>query len=114
MVLFRTKCECKKVYDDFHLVDMVLFDKVTAKLVYLLFSCDYRTIDSIIAGYGKGKLKCLLADPMSVFDMVSSKSINPQTPPQRKHTLYILRRSACIHVRKMCLRGKLISRVPCT
>ncbi|KAM2676149.1 hypothetical protein EV1_002842 [Malus domestica] len=32
-----------------------------------------RTIDSIIAGYGKGKLKCLLVDPTSVFDMVSSK-----------------------------------------
>ncbi|KAM1002508.1 hypothetical protein ACFX2I_002940 [Malus domestica] len=28
-----------------------------------------RTIDSIIAGYGKGKLKCLLVDPTSVFDM---------------------------------------------
>ncbi|KAM1763693.1 hypothetical protein ACFX11_003010 [Malus domestica] len=29
-----------------------------------------RTVDSIIAGYGKGKLKCLLVDPMSVFDMI--------------------------------------------
>ncbi|XP_048425538.1 alcohol-forming fatty acyl-CoA reductase-like isoform X2 [Pyrus x bretschneideri] len=29
----------------------------------------FRTIDSVIAGYCKGKLTCLLADPMSVFDM---------------------------------------------
>ncbi|KAB2603206.1 alcohol-forming fatty acyl-CoA reductase-like [Pyrus ussuriensis x Pyrus communis] len=29
-----------------------------------------RTIDSVFAGYGKGKLKCLLVDPMSVFDMI--------------------------------------------
>ncbi|XP_021821748.1 fatty acyl-CoA reductase 3-like [Prunus avium] len=30
----------------------------------------FRTIDSVIAGYCKGKLTCLLVDPMSVFDMV--------------------------------------------
>nr|XP_028955733.1 alcohol-forming fatty acyl-CoA reductase-like isoform X1 [Malus domestica] len=30
----------------------------------------FRTIDSVIAGYCKGKLTCLLADPMSVFDMI--------------------------------------------
>ena len=41
----------------------------------------YRTIDSVIAGYCKGKLTCLLVDPMSVFDMVSSKSINLLMPP---------------------------------
>ncbi|KAM1401020.1 hypothetical protein ACFX2F_028223 [Malus domestica] len=48
--------------------------------------------DSIITGYGKGRLTCLLADPMSVFDMVSSSSINPPT-----HT-YILCKSACMHI----------------
>ncbi|CAN6560041.1 unnamed protein product [Malus baccata var. baccata] len=30
----------------------------------------FRTIDSVIAGYCKGKLTCLLANPMSVFDMI--------------------------------------------
>ncbi|KAB2606514.1 alcohol-forming fatty acyl-CoA reductase-like [Pyrus ussuriensis x Pyrus communis] len=32
----------------------------------------YRIIDSVIAGYCKEKLTCLLVDPISVFDMVSS------------------------------------------
>ncbi|XP_068322490.1 alcohol-forming fatty acyl-CoA reductase-like [Pyrus communis] len=35
-----------------------------------------RTIDSIIVGYGKGKLKCLLANPMLVFDMVIDMVVN--------------------------------------
>ncbi|VVA32946.1 PREDICTED: fatty [Prunus dulcis] len=30
----------------------------------------FRTIDSVIAGYCKGKLTCLLADPTTVFDMI--------------------------------------------
>ncbi|KAM1227480.1 hypothetical protein ACFX2I_006742 [Malus domestica] len=30
----------------------------------------FRTIDSVIAAYCKGKLTCLLVDPMSVFDMI--------------------------------------------
>ncbi|XP_050141549.1 alcohol-forming fatty acyl-CoA reductase-like [Malus sylvestris] len=30
----------------------------------------FRTIDSVIAGYCKGKLTCLLFDPTSVFDMI--------------------------------------------
>ncbi|XP_021821775.1 fatty acyl-CoA reductase 3-like [Prunus avium] len=30
----------------------------------------FRTIDSVIAGYCKGKVTCLLVDPMSVFDMI--------------------------------------------
>ncbi|KAK9911243.1 hypothetical protein M0R45_035164 [Rubus argutus] len=30
----------------------------------------YRTVDSIIAMYGKGKLTCLLVDPMTVADMI--------------------------------------------
>ena len=30
-----------------------------------------RTIDSVIVAYGKGRLKCFLADPNTVFDLVS-------------------------------------------
>ena len=30
-----------------------------------------RTIDSVIVAYGKGRLKCFLADPNTVLDLVS-------------------------------------------
>lgn len=30
----------------------------------------FRTIDSVIAGYCKGKLSCLLVDPMTILDMI--------------------------------------------
>ncbi|KAK9901493.1 hypothetical protein M0R45_002069 [Rubus argutus] len=33
----------------------------------------FRTIDSVIAGYCKGKLSCLLVDPMTILDMYNGK-----------------------------------------
>ncbi|CAN8244301.1 unnamed protein product [Cochlearia groenlandica] len=34
-----------------------------------------RTIDSVIVAYGKGKLKCFLADPKSVFDLIPADMV---------------------------------------
>uniref|UniRef100_A0A1J3HA35 Fatty acyl-CoA reductase n=1 Tax=Noccaea caerulescens TaxID=107243 RepID=A0A1J3HA35_NOCCA len=34
-----------------------------------------RTIDSVIVAYGKGKLKCFLADPNSVFDLIPADMV---------------------------------------
>ena len=36
-----------------------------------IFGAFYRTIDSLIVAYGKGKLKCFLADLNAVLDVVS-------------------------------------------
>ena len=50
----------------------VIYNVLTQDSYLIIFTMTFRTIDSVIVAYGKGRLKCFLADSTSVFDLVST------------------------------------------